>query len=273
MSADGRSGPTGPTELVVETVAPGVRQIRLDRVDRLNALGVETAKDLEQAVLEIGGDPTVRVLMLTGTGRAFCVGADLKQRATMSHAQRYAHNRLLNQAFDAVAAISVPTLAVVNGLALGGGCELALACDLRIAADDAVFGLPETKVGAFPGAGGTQRLTRLIGAANAMAMMYTGRRVDALESQRLGLVQWSAPSAELASRARAYALEIASSSPTSTAAVKRLVHAGRELPLEAALGLEAQELAKVFGSQDYEEGLAAFKERRAPTFQDRTIDR
>jgi enoyl-CoA hydratase/carnithine racemase len=147
--------------LIVETLAPGVRQIRLNRPERLNALGVEMVEALRRAVEAEDG---ARVLLIRGTGRGFCAGADLKERSGMDQAARLSHNRAINAAVDAVAVAPMPTIAVVNGLALGGGCELAIACDLRFAASSATIGLTEARIGAIPGAGGTQRLPRLIGA-------------------------------------------------------------------------------------------------------------
>ena len=133
--------------LIVETLAPGVRQIRLNRPERLNALGVEMVDALRRAVEAEAG---ARVLLIRGTGRGFCAGADLKERRGMDQAARLAHNRAINAAVDAVSAAPMPTVAVVNGLALGGGCELAIACDLRFAAASATIGLTEARIGAIP---------------------------------------------------------------------------------------------------------------------------
>ena len=159
--------PASADGLVREVLAPHVLQLRLDRPERMNALGVDMVAALRDA-LEQAAAGGARVLLLRGTGRGFCAGADLKARLGMSAAERWGHNRAISAAADLLAAMPMPTIAVINGIALGGGCELALACDLRIAAAEATIGLTEARIGAIPGAGGTQRLPRLIGVARAL---------------------------------------------------------------------------------------------------------
>jgi enoyl-CoA hydratase/carnithine racemase len=252
-------------ELVVEVLAPGVRQIRLDRPSRLNALGFEMVvalKDMVAAQLAEGA----RVLLFRGTGRGFCVGADLKERSTMGEATRFAHNRAINEAFDAIAAAPIPTIAVINGLAMGGGCELALACDLRFAADDATIGLTEARIGVIPGAGGTQRLPRLIGVARALDLMLTGEPIDAHRAEAIGLVQRAVPAAQLDDHVLRYATLLASRSSRTARILKRIVYEGSTVPLADALAMERAALRDILNSADYAEGLAAFAERRPPVF-------
>jgi len=249
--------------VLVETIAPGIQQIRINRPERMNALGVATAEQLQEA---IGGVAKARVVLIRGSGRAFCAGADLKERAGMEPVVRVAHNRAINVAVDALEALPMPTIAVLNGLALGGGLEIALACDLRFAAASATLGLTEARVGAIPGAGGSQRLPRLIGTARAMKMMLAGEPVDTKTAETWNLVQDVAPDDELDARVLAYASLVASRSPRGSRTLKRVVRTGMEQSLSEALLTERAALAEIFASPDYAEGLLAFAERRAPVF-------
>ena len=250
----------------IEPVAGGVVQVRLDRPERLNALGLQMAGELRsavEAVLEEGG---TRVLLIRGSGRGFCAGADLKERLDMPVERRVEHNLAINTALQAIIAAPIPTVAVVNGIALGGGCELALACDLRILAEGATIGLTETRVGVIPGAGATQRLPRLIGAPLALEMMFTGNPVTAARAREIGLANHVVPAAELDSFAADLATCIASRSPLGVREIKRLVRGGLETSLEEGLQAERAALARIVASNDYAEGLAAFAERRSPAF-------
>jgi enoyl-CoA hydratase/carnithine racemase len=253
--------------VVVETPGPGIRQIRLNRPERLNALGVDMVDALRRAVdAEVAAG--ARVLLFRGTGRGFCAGADLKERQGMDAAARLAHNRAINLAIDAIAAAPMPTIAVVNGLALGGGCELALACDLRFASHSATIGLTEARVGAIPGAGGTQRLPRLIGIARAMEMMLSGEPVDAARAEVIGLVQTAIADDALDAHVLRYATLVASRSPRTSRVLKRVVNQGCEVTLAAGLAQERTALVEIFADPHYAEGLAAFAERRPPIFAD-----
>ena len=249
--------------LVVEALAPGVVQLRLDRPERMNALGVAMTEALKRALTEVA---EARVVLVRGTGRAFCAGADLKERAAMEPAARVAHNRAINEAADALQALPMPTIAVVNGLALGGGLELALACDVRFAAASAVLGLTETRVGAIPGAGGTQRLPRLIGTARALKMMFAGEPIDAATAADWNVVQDVSADDALDDRVLAYASVLASRSPRGLRVLKRVVREGMEQALSDGLLTERSALADILASADYAEGLAAFAERRPPVF-------
>lgn len=253
------------TSIVVEQRGAGIVQIRLNRPDRLNALSVDMVVALERAVTEAIA-AHARVLLVRGTGRAFCAGADLKERRSMDEAARVQHNRQINAAVDALAAAPMPTIAVINGLALGGGCEIAMACDFRIAADEAQIGLTEARIGAIPGAGGTQRLPRLIGAARAIEMILTGEPVIAKRAAEIGLVNAVVSGEALDAHAERLAGVLASRSPSSAQTAKRLIYSGLELSLADALQLERTALKDIFASADYAEGLAAFADKRAPHF-------
>ena len=253
------------TGVVVEQRGEGIVQIRLNRPERMNALGVDMTLALERAITAAIA-ARARVILVRGTGRAFCAGADLKERRTMDEPTRVLHNRQINAAVDALAAAPMPTIAVINGLALGGGCEIAIACDFRIAAEDAQIGLTEARIGAIPGAGGTQRLPRLIGAARAMEMILTGEPVTAQRAADIGLVNTVVASDALDAHAERLAGVLASRSPSGAATAKRLIYRGLEVPLADALELEHAALKDILASADYAEGLAAFAEKRAPQF-------
>lgn len=249
----------------VEKSGEGIVQIRLNRPERLNALGVDMVDALHAAIAGAIAART-RVLLVRGSGRAFCAGADLKERRTMDEAARINHNRAINASVDALARAPMPTIAVINGLALGGGCEIALACDLRYAADDAQIGLTEARIGAIPGAGGTQRMPRVIGAARALELMLTGEPVTGARAEQIGLVHAAVATDKLDGYVQKIAHTIASRSPSGAQTIKRLVYRGLEMPLAEGLVQEGLALGEILSSPDYAEGLAAFAEKRPPRF-------
>ena len=246
-------------------VGDGVFEIWLNRPERLNALGVATCAALKEAILGAAAEHA-RVVLLRGSGRAFCTGADLKERRGMDLAARLAHNAAIRAAIEALANARFVTIAVLNGVAVGGGLELALGCDLRFAAAGVTLGLTESRVGALPGAGGTQRLPRLIGASRALQMMLCGEPVTSEYALGIGLVNEVVIPEELEARAHAFAKLLAGRSAPALAAIKRVVYEGIALPLGAALQIERAVLPEILGSVDYVEGLAAFAERRPPRF-------
>jgi enoyl-CoA hydratase/carnithine racemase len=254
-------------DVVFESLGDQVYEIRLERPERMNALGVATVVAIKEAVHEASARQA-RVVLLRGSGRAFCAGADLKERKGMDLPARMAHNAGINDAVNAIGEARFVTIAVLNGLALGGGLEMAMACDLRLAASGISLGLTESRVGAFPGAGGTQRLPRLVGASRALHMMLSGEPVSSEYALGIGLVNEVVAADELQSRARALARLLAGRSAPAMAALKRLVWQGIELPLADGLRLERAALPAILGSADYAEGLAAFAERRPPRFTD-----
>jgi enoyl-CoA hydratase/carnithine racemase len=184
----------------------------------------------------------------------------------MEEAARVKHNRAINAAVDALGAAPMPTIAVINGLAMGGGCEIALACDLRYAAEDAQIGLTEARIGAIPGAGGTQRMPRAIGASRALELMLTGEPVSAKRAEEIGLVNAAVPADKLDAHVMRIATVLASRSPTGAQTIKRLVHRGIEGTLAEGLVQERAALLQILTSADYAEGLAAFAEKRQPRF-------
>jgi enoyl-CoA hydratase/carnithine racemase len=264
MQPDTRTNPVD-SGIVIEQSGEGIVQIRLNRPERLNALGVDMVDALERAIANAVAQ-RARVLLVRGTGRAFCAGADLKERRTMDEAARVKHNRAINAAVDALGAAPMPTIAVINGLALGGGCEMALACDLRYATEDAQIGLTEARIGAIPGAGGTQRMPRVIGAARALELMLTGEPVSGMRAEEMGLVHAAVSPDKLDAHVERIAGLIASRSPHGEQTIKRLVHRGMEGTLAEGLALERAALQQILTSADYAEGLAAFAEKRQPRF-------
>ena len=253
------------TELLVEELAPHILQIRLNRPERMNALGVDMTGALRAALARVP-DSGARVLVMRGTGKAFCAGADLKERRTMQQADRVAHNAAIYDAIAAIEATPIPVIAAINGLALGGGCEMVLACDLRIIVEDASIGLTESRIGAIPGAGGTQRLPRVVGAPYALEMMLTGEPISGLRAAQIGLANRAVPADQFDDAVLQMANLIALKSPTSSRVIKQLVREGMNTTLPLGLQREREFVGQILNSKDYAEGLAAFQERRPARF-------
>jgi enoyl-CoA hydratase/carnithine racemase len=249
----------------VERPAAHVAELIMDRPEALNALSTDQARRLRDAAREVAGDRQVSVLVLSSAlSQAFCVGADLKERGRLDDDQLRAQRQVFVDAFGAVLGIEVPTIAAVDGYALGGGCELALSCDLVVASDDAIFGLPEVGLGLVPGGGGTQLLSRRVGLNRALDLILTGRRVTAAEALDLGLVDRRVPARSARTAARRLADEIAAHSPVSLRVAKRAVRAGFETDLATGLALEDQAWREAAFSADRREGVAAFNDKRSP---------
>ena len=250
----------------------GIAVVTLNRPEALNSLDPETRQELHDTFAGIGADPAVRVVILTGTGpKAFCTGSDLKK--TMPGPDSFAAQLYGGGGapLSSVAALAIeqPVICAINGLAIAGGLELALAADIRIAVDTARFGLSEVRVGSIPGGGGTQRLPRAVGMANAMQMLLTGRPVDAAEALRIGLVSEIHPAEALMPRAREIAADIAANAPLSVRAVKRLVRTGAGLPLDEAIEMERLAFGVLRDTEDRIEGRRAFAEKRPAAFKGR----
>ncbi len=244
-----------------------VATVRLNRPDRYNALGSRIVDELGQALERVEGSEQARAVILTGAGeRAFCSGVDLKERAEMTAEERWDHNRALNAFAERLARLQMPTVAALNGLAFGGGLEITLACDFRIAAEGAEFSLPEVGIGIVPGAGGTQRLPRLIGPTKAKELILTGRRVSADDALDMGLVSKVVPPSSLMEEARSLAEEIAVNSPLALAYAKAAVDLASETTIEQGLRYETAAIRATLSSEDYQIGLAAFADRREPNF-------
>jgi enoyl-CoA hydratase/carnithine racemase len=254
--------------LVKVEVAGRVATVTLDRPEALNAISTELAADLAEAVEPLATDPGVRAVVLTGAGeRAFCVGADLKQRAGFDDHGWFVQREVFRRGFAAVRRCPLPTVAAVAGFVLGGGTELALSCDLVVAADDATFGLPEVRLGLVPAGGGTQLLVRRVGRSVARDLVLTGRRVAATEALRLGLADRVVPRGEVLAAATALAAEMAGNAPTAVRMAKWALEVGGDLPVEAAMEVEDQAWRRAVSSDDRREGIAAWVERRDPDWE------
>lgn len=244
--------------------------VTLDRPEALNALSGGMADELSDAFREAAADEDVWVVLLEAAGdRAFCVGADLKERAAFSLDDFRANRRHIHGMFESLRAVPQPTIAVIFGHALGGGFELALSCDFIAAAEGTMVGLPEARVGLLAAGGGTQLLTRKAGVTRAKELILTGRRISAEEANELGMVSRLEERSELAGGARSLAGEIIASSPVAVRAAKRSIDAALGVPLEDGVALEDEAWAEVIASDDRAEGIAAFNEKRAPAWKNR----
>lgn len=248
-------------------VSGRIAWITVNRPDKLNALNRQTVGEIASAAKSAIEDPEVGVLVVTGAGpKAFVAGADIAEMAALDAgaAQEFSHD--LNRALALLSASPKPVIAAVNGFALGGGCELALACHLRFASDAAKFGQPEVGLGLIPGAGGTQRLPRLIGRGRALDLILSGEMIDAAEALRIGLVERVVPAAELREQVVAYAGKLLAKSPRALARALEAVLVGSDMDLGGALRLEASLFGLGFATDDMREGTRAFLEKRKPRF-------
>lgn len=241
--------------------------ITLMRAEAANALNRAMLDEFWAAGASVAGDTSIRAVIITGAGdKAFCAGADLKERATMTPDEALATVTTIRESISAVARLPMPTIAAINGAALGGGTELALACDIRIASTAASLGLTETTLAIIPGGGGTQRLARLVGPGRAKELIFTGRRIPASEAHTLGLVEEVVAPEELRGRALALARTIAANGPVAVRAAKEAIDRGADLALDDALRLETTLYERTIATADRLEGLAAFGEKRAPVY-------
>jgi enoyl-CoA hydratase/carnithine racemase len=254
-------------ELVLHKRDGDLVTLTISRPDVMNCLSFPTLKRFRTLLAELAEDLTIRCITITGAGeRAFCAGADLKERKTMPLELVPEFVKNIRGLMDDIEAMPQPTVAAVNGFAFGGGTEMMLACDLRVAVESARFGLTETSLAIIPGAGGTQRLPRLIGKSRAKDLILTARHLDAHEAYLMGLVNRVAAPGALKAVAREVAEAIAQNGPVAVRAAKAAVDGGTELPQREGLELEARCYARTLTTQDRLEALAAFSEKRKPVF-------
>jgi enoyl-CoA hydratase len=243
----------------------GIATIRLDRPP-MNALNAEVQEGLRAAANEAGGRSDVAAVILYGGEKVFAAGADIKEMATLSYADMVVGSGVLQSSFTAVANIPKPVIAAITGYALGGGCELALCADLRLCADDAKLGQPEISLGVIPGAGGTQRLPRLVGPARAKELIFTGRIIDAAEALRIGLVDQVRPAEDVYAAARELAGRFVGGPAIALRAAKEAIDRGLEVDLATGLELERLQFSGLFATEDRTIGMTAFVEKTKPTF-------
>lgn len=243
-----------------------VALLTLNRPDSLNALDRALLESVGEEASRLASDDSLRAVVLTGEGRAFAAGADIAEMRALSPVEGEAFSRLGHSVAQALDDLPVPTIAAVNGFALGGGCELALACDWIYASSKAKFGQPEVNLGVLPGFGGTTRLTRRVGVAWAKELAMTGATIDAAEALRIGLVNRVFEPDELLDAALAAGELIATRGPLAVAAAKRVIHEGQDADLRTANALEQQAFGLVFATEDRAEGMDAFLEKRDPNF-------
>ncbi len=242
-----------------------VAELVLDRPQAHNALSTAMARELAHATAHLAADPSVRAVVLTSSSeKAFCVGADLKERNSFSDADLMRQRPVFRAAFTGVLELPVPTIAAVHGFALGGGFEFALSCDLIVADETAVLGLPEVTVGVIPGGGGTQLLSRRIGMSRAADLIFTGRKVEVDEAERLGLVDRRVPAGQARTAALELAAVIARNSPVGVRNAKRALRRGSDVDLPAGLDIEDAAWQATAFSGDRAEGVRAFNEKRRP---------
>lgn len=252
--------------LQVSSPARGILQIHLNRPKQLNALSHDVLKSLSQTLEQAKNDKAVRAVLLTGEGKGFCAGADIKELAALNGVDGLKFATFGQAVMSQLENLGKPSLAAIHGFAFGGGCELAMSATIRIAATGTVFGQPEIKLGVIPGFGGTQRLSRLAGKGRAMELCLTGRRFTAEEAMQWGVITSITTPEELQSKAITILTELAQLGPIALQSIMTTINAGYDLSLDEALALEAVHFGLTCTTQDKKEGVSAFLEKRTATF-------
>ena len=255
-------------ECILTETDGGVGIITLNRPDALNAFNIQLMNEVTDALQKFEADDDIGCMIITGSEKAFAAGADIKEMADKTYMEAFKED-FITANWEAASKCRKPIIAAVAGYALGGGCELAMMCDFILAADNAKFGQPEITIGAMPGAGGTQRMTRFIGKSKAMEMCLTGRMMDAEEAERCGLVSRIVPKGELRDEAIKVAKQIASFSRPIVMLTKESVDRAYETTLSEGVRFERRVFHSVFATEDQKEGMAAFVEKRKPNFKHR----
>jgi enoyl-CoA hydratase len=254
-------------ETLLVLTEQNIARVTLNRPQVLNALNAQMFDELEHVFQQLAAQDDVPVILLTGSGeKAFAAGADIRELQSLDVPGGERKARRGHAVFGLIEACGKPVIALINGFALGGGCELALSCTIRIAAESAKLGQPEVKLGLLPGYGGSQRLPRLVGQSMALKLLLTGETINSAEALRIGLVDEVVPADRLLERGEELARVIATGAPLAVKACMEAVQQGRELPLAEALDIEAVLFGKLFGSVDTKHGLQAFVDKQKPTW-------
>lgn len=252
---------------IIYEKSEGIATITLNRPDALNAFSKEVVEEVLQALEDIGSDENVRVAILTGAGeKAFSAGADIKAMKGMNALRARELSLMGEKLCSAFENLEKPVIAAINGYALGGGLEVAMACDLRIASENARMGQTEVNIGLIPGWGGTQRLTRLVGKTKAKELVFSGKIIDAKTAEQLGILNLVVPADKFRETVRQFALELVQKAPVAIKVAKALINKGADMSLDAALALEREGFGVVASTEDLQEGVSAFTEKRKPTF-------
>ncbi|TGE36396.1 enoyl-CoA hydratase/isomerase family protein [Desulfosporosinus fructosivorans] len=254
---------------IIVRIEEGIATLTLNRPEVLNALNDQVFNELADAASEMAADPTVRVVIITGGEKVFAAGADISQMATATAVEVMTSDKPSHRAFHLIETMPKPVIAAIAGYALGGGCELTLVADIRIAAENAQFGLPEIKLGILPGAGGTQRLPRLIGPGRAKELIFGGDFIKAEEALRIGLVNKVVPTNQLFEEAKKMAKRLCDRGAVALRLAKSAVNEGLRMDLEAGLQYEDKCFNLLFATEDQKEGMRAFLEKRPAKFQGR----
>jgi len=254
-------------QYIIYEKSEGTATITLNRPDALNAWSQELAQEFLTAMDDARKDESIKVVVITGAGeKAFSAGADIKAMKGMTALKARALSQMGYRICNAVESLEKPVIAALNGYALGGGMEVSMACDFRIASDKARMGQTEINIGLIPGWGGTQRLTRLVGKAKAKELVYTGKIIDANTASQWGLVNKVVPAGELMTAVKEFAQELAGKAPVAIKVAKSLIDKGADVDLESALAMEREGFGVVASSEDLQEGVSAFTEKRKPTW-------
>jgi 3-hydroxypropionyl-coenzyme A dehydratase len=253
-------------ETVETKIENGIGWIILNRPDKLNAINLKMLEELEEVTKNFEENNDVKIIIFTGNGKAFSAGADISQFKELNSISAWNFAKKGRRVIDYIESVSKPTIAMINGYALGGGLELALACDFRIAAEEASLGLPEINLGIYPGFGGTQRLVRAIGKAKAMELMMIGDRISAKEAERIGLVNKVVSLSSLKEETIKFAGKLMEKSPIALAILKHVILYGNDSPLLDGLNMESLGWGVAFSTEDEKEGVNAFLEKRKAVF-------
>ncbi|MEM3597065.1 MAG: enoyl-CoA hydratase-related protein [Candidatus Bathyarchaeia archaeon] len=255
---------------IIYEKSEGIATITLNRPEALNAFSKEVVEEVLNALEDVKADENVRVVVLTGAGeKAFSTGADIKAMKGMNALKARELSLMGEKLCLALENLEKPVIAAINGYALGGGLEVAMACDIRIASENARMGQTEINIGLIPGWGGTQRLTRLVGATKAKELIFTGKMIDAKTAEQISLVNMVVPQSSFREAVRQFALELAQKAPVALKIAKALINKGAEASLNVALAMEREGFGVVASTEDLQEGVSAFTEKRKPVFKGR----